>query len=162
MILVPIPCHSRRWPPCISLWCPQGPGSSWPDRSHCWCLHWSHWLWGHLEGRGRESAREKARETGKNYINDRDDCQCSDPSTTWFFTSISAYQWRLLRGGQNGANGMASNWKPWKTYVWCIWYHSTDSTPAITTSSSSPIKVPPTSCDAYGQSHNNQQWHTHW
>jgi hypothetical protein len=46
--------------------------------------------------------------------------------------------------GQNGANGMASNtWKPWKP---CVWYHSTDSTPVISTSPSSPIKVPPNSC----------------
>lgn len=31
-------------------------------------------------------------------------------------------------------------------HVWCIWYHSTNSTPAISTSPSSPIKVLPTSC----------------
>ena len=44
----------------------------------------------------------------------------------------------------NGVNGMASNtWKP------CIWCHSTDSAPIITTIPFSPIKVPPTSCAFY-------------
>ena len=33
-----------------------------------------------------------------------------------------------------------------QTRVWCIWYHSTYSAPAITTSPSSPMKVTPTSC----------------
>ena len=44
-----------------------------------------------------------------------------------------------------GANGMASS--TWKLCLWCIWYHSTDSVPAITTSLYFPIRVPPTSCD---------------
>ena len=37
-------------------------------------------------------------------------------------------------------------YRSWKSCVWFIWYHSPYSTPAITTSPSSPIKVPPTSC----------------
>jgi hypothetical protein len=53
-------------------------------------------------------------------------------------------QWRLLRGGRNGVNGMASN--TWKPRVSCIWYHPTHSTPAITTSTSYPVQVPTTSC----------------
>ena len=48
-----------------------------------------------------------------------------------------------LNNVRNGGNGMASNpWKPWKQL--CA---STHSAPVITTSLSSPIKVPPTSCD---------------
>jgi hypothetical protein len=47
----------------------------------------------------------------------------------------------------NRVNGMESNtWKPWKPYVWCIWYHSTNSAPANTKIMCSPIKVTPTSC----------------
>lgn len=48
--------------------------------------------------------------------------------------------------GRNGTNGMASN--TWKR-VWSIWFHSTDSTPFLTTSPSSPVKVPPSHCGAY-------------
>ena len=51
--------------------------------------------------------------------------------------------------GWNRAYGMASNTR--KPCVWCIWYHSTYSAPAITTSPSSPIKVPPTFCATYTQ-----------
>jgi hypothetical protein len=48
---------------------------------------------------------------------------------------------------------MASNtWKPWKPCVGCIWYHSTNSAPAITMSLSSTIKVPPTSCGCHHHS----------
>jgi hypothetical protein len=34
-------------------------------------------------------------------------------------------------------------YQTWNPCVWCIWCHSTDSAPAINTSLSSPIKVPP-------------------
>ena len=46
--------------------------------------------------------------------------------------------------GQNRANGMASNTSMCLMYL--IPFHSFLSSPAITTSLSSPIKVPPTSC----------------
>ena len=56
--------------------------------------------------------------------------------------SVEAAKGRTAHNnGWNQANGMAlDTWKPF------IWYHSTDSAPAITTSPSTPIKVPPTSC----------------
>ena len=47
--------------------------------------------------------------------------------------------------GWNRANGKASN--TWKICVWCICYHSSYYARAIATNPSSPIKVPPTSCD---------------
>ena len=58
------------------------------------------------------------------------------------YVALEAAEGRTARyNGWNGANGMTSN-----TWVWYIWYHSTYCTPAITTRSSLPIKVPPTSC----------------
>jgi hypothetical protein len=59
-------------------------------------------------------------------------------------------QWRLLRGGRlilTGMERMGMAFNTWQLFVWCIWYHSTYSAPDITTAPSSPIKVPPTSCD---------------
>lgn len=78
-------------------------------------------------------------------------------SSSWCLTNareVPGYSYRTLivsaeertahNNGQNGANGMESNtWKPW---ISCIWYHSTNSAPATTTSLSFPNKVPPTSC----------------
>ena len=57
-------------------------------------------------------------------------------------------EWRTAHNNVwDRANAMVSN--TWEPRVWCIWYHSTDSAPGITTSPSSPTKVPPTSCDRY-------------
>lgn len=61
---------------------------------------------------------------------------------------------RLLRGKWHGTYGMASN--TWKPCAWCIWIHSTDSAPVITTSPPSPIKMSPTSCDY--KTHQTSSW----
>ena len=54
----------------------------------------------------------------------------------WMCEAVEAADTRTAHN--NGWNGVASNtWKP------PVYYHST---PAITMSPSSPIKVPPTSC----------------
>ena len=67
----------------------------------------------------------------------------------WFrllFICVSqqAADWRLTITSWNRANGIGSN--TWQPCFWCIWYHSTDSAPFITTSRFSQSKVPPTSC----------------
>lgn len=57
--------------------------------------------------------------------------------------------------GWNVANIASNTWKP---CVSCIWSHSTDSVPVITTSSFSPIKVPPASCGYRWKKVSWRQW----
>lgn len=52
--------------------------------------------------------------------------------------------WWTVHNGWNGDNGMSNTWKPCVCYT-C--YHFKYSSPAVTTSLFSPVKVPPTSCE---------------
>jgi hypothetical protein len=58
------------------------------------------------------------------------------------------YQWLLLRGGRLIIMGATEQIKLHLIHG-CICYHSNYAAPAITTSLSSPIKVPPTPCGPY-------------
>jgi hypothetical protein len=88
-------------------------------------------------------------------------CLCEYVAEVWYYELPTvvlfccrcffqrAHQWRLLRGGRLIIMAGTELMEWYKTCVWCIWYHSTNSAPAITTSQSSPTKVPPTSCVAH-------------
>ena len=62
---------------------------------------------------------------------------------------VLQYHRRLLRGGRLTIMQSMEWHQPYGNHVWCIWYHPTNFSLAITTSPSSPNKVPPTSCDQY-------------
>ena len=61
------------------------------------------------------------------------------------FSKAQLDQWRLQRGGQLIIMAGMERMQLYQTYRnQCVWYHST---PTNTTSLSSPIKVPPSSCE---------------